>query len=69
LKRAVFFLDEDDQSSMGRARGTDELCSKVLVNELKKSYKFLLGQGVYWTIGQCSALIQHDFEIIGSMVG
>jgi len=54
---------------MGRAGGMDEPCGKVLVNELMKSCKFLLGQGVYWTIGKCGALIQCDFEIIRSMVG
>ena len=64
-----FFPDEKDWSSMGRVRGTDEPCSKVLINELTKSCKFLLGQGVYRTIGQCGALIQCDFEIVGSMVG
>ena len=53
---------------MGRARGTDEPCSKVLVNELMQSCKFLLGQGVNGTIGQGGALIQGDFEIVWSMV-
>jgi len=54
---------------MGRVRGMDEPCGKVLINELMKSHKFLLGQGADGTIGQSSALIQGDLEIIWSMVG
>ena len=54
---------------MGRVRGMDEPCGKVLVNKLTKSRKFLLGQGVYRTIGRCGALIQCDFEIVRLMVG
>src|SRR5882672_2935124 len=68
-KRAIFLPDKEDRSSMGRAGRMDEPCSKVLVNELTKSHKFLLGQGVYRTIGWCGALVQCDFEIIRSMVG
>jgi len=34
--------------------------------KLLKSCKFLLGQGVNWTIGRSSALIQGDLEIIWS---
>src|SRR5882724_4970558 len=33
-----------------------------------QSSKFLLGQGVYRTIGWGSAFVQSDFEIVGSMV-
>src|SRR5882724_12787956 len=33
-----------------------------------QSSKFLLGQGVYRTIGRGSAFVQSDFEIVGSMV-
>jgi len=49
LKKAIFFLNEEDQSSMGRVKGTNESCSMVLVNELMKSHKFLLGQAVNGT--------------------
>src|SRR5882724_4354676 len=52
LNRAIFFLNEEDQRSMGRTRGTDEPCSKVHINELMESCKFLLGQGVNGTIRQ-----------------
>src|SRR5882672_3469392 len=68
-ERAVFFLDEKDRSSMGRAGGTDEPCGKVLINELTKSRKFFLGQGIDWTIGRSGALVQGDLEIVWSMVG
>jgi len=68
-ERAVFFPDEKDRSSMGRAGGTDEPCGKVLVNELTKSCKFFLGQGIDWTIGRSGALVQGDLEIVWSMVG
>ena len=54
---------------MGGARGTDEPCSKVLINELMQSHKFLLGQGVNGAERWGSAFIQCEFEIIGSMVG
>src|SRR6266481_8876187 len=47
----------------------DEPCSKVLVNELMKHCKFLLGQGVNGTKGQGSAFIQGDLEIVQLMVG
>jgi len=53
---------------MGRVRGMDEPCSKVLVNELMQSCKFLLGQGLNGAERQRSAFIQCDFEIVGSMV-
>ena len=52
---------------MGRVRGMDEPCSKVL-NELMQSHEFLLGQGVNGTIGWGGALIQGDFENVWSMV-
>ena len=69
-KRAVFFPDEEDWSAMGKMRGTDEPCSKVLINELMlmQSCKFLLRQGVNGTIGWGGALVHGDFEIIWSMV-
>jgi len=53
---------------MGGVRRTDEPCSKVLINELTQSRKFLLGQGVDWAKGRRSAFVQCDFEIVGSMV-
>jgi len=37
-----FLLDGMNWSPMGGARGTDEPCSKVLINELMQSHKFLL---------------------------
>jgi len=42
LKRANLFPDEKNRSPMGRARGMDEPCSKVLINELTQSHKFFL---------------------------
>src|SRR5882724_11603415 len=42
LKRAVFLPNEEDRSSVQGARGTNEPCSKVLVNELMQSGKFFL---------------------------
>jgi len=68
-KRAIFLLDEKNWSPMGGARRTDEPCSKVLVNELMQSCKFLLGQGVNGAERWGSAFIQCDFEIVGSMFG
>ena len=43
----------------------DEPCSKVMNTQ---SSKFLLRQGVYWTVGWGSAFVWSDFEIVGSMV-
>ena len=68
-KRAVFLPNKEDWSSMERARGMDEPCSKVLINELTQSCKFLLGQGVNGAKRRGGAFIQCDFEIIGLMVG
>src|SRR5882724_12320403 len=68
LKRAIFLLNKEDWCSMGRAGWMDKPCSKVFINELTQSGKFLLGQGVYKTIGWGSAFVQSDFEIVGSMV-
>jgi len=68
-KRSIFLLDERTGSFMGRVRGTDEPCSKVLINELTQSRKFLLGQGVNKAKRQGSAFVQCDFESIGLMVG
>jgi len=67
-KRAIFFLNKEDQSSMGRVRGMDLPSSNVFVNELMQSHKFLLGKGVNQTVGWRSAFVQSDFEIIGLMV-
>ena len=67
-KRAIFLLDEKNQSPMGGVRGMDEPCSKVLINELMQSCKFLLGQGVNGAERQGSAFVQCNFEIIGPMV-
>ena len=53
---------------MGGARGMDEPCGNVLVNELTQSHKFLLGQGVDGAERWGSAFVQCNFEIIGSMV-
>jgi len=36
-KRAIFLPNEEDWSSMGRLRGTDEPCSKILINELMQT--------------------------------
>jgi len=37
--RAIFLLDKKNRSPMGGARGMDEPCSEVLVNELMQSHK------------------------------
>jgi len=68
LKRAILLLNKEDWYSMGRVRRMDQPCSKVFVNELMHSSKFLLGQGVYQTIWHRSAFVQSDFEIVGLMV-
>ena len=52
------------RSSTRGAGGTDEPCGKVLINELAKSGKFLLGQGVDRTKRWNGAFIQSDFEIV-----
>jgi len=54
---------------MAGARGMDEPCSKVLVNELTQSHKFLLVKGVNVAERRGSAFVQCDFEIVGLMVG
>jgi len=69
LKRAIFLPDKKNRSPMGGARGMEEPCSKVLVNELTQCRKLLLGQGVNGAKRRGSAFIQCDFEIVGSMVG
>ena len=53
---------------MGRVREMDEPCSKVLINELTKTCKFLLGQGVNGAKMWSSAFVQDDIEIIQLMV-
>jgi len=57
-KRAIFLPDQKNRSPMGGARGMNEPCSKVLVNELMQSHKFLLGQGVNGAEQQGSAFVQ-----------
>ena len=52
---------------MERARGTDETCSKVLINELVQSCKFLLGQ-VNGTIGQEVPLSRVILRVDGQLI-
>src|SRR6266481_793081 len=63
-KQAIFFPDEEDWGSTWGARGTNEPCSEVLINELTKSCKFLLGQGVNGTKRWGRSFIQGNLEIV-----